>query len=55
MDFFRGWEDYQFGFGNLTGEHWLGKNCISSVSTREILLHECLCVDTEFNIKIPRI
>ena len=28
MDFFRGWEDYQFGFGNLTGEHWLGKNSI---------------------------
>ena len=33
MDFFRGWEDYQFGFGNLTGEHWLGKNSIFIIST----------------------
>ena len=23
-DFYRGWTDYVSGFGNKTGEHWLG-------------------------------
>ena len=23
-NFYKGWEDYQFGFGNVAGEHWLG-------------------------------
>ena len=24
VNFYRGWEDYQFGFGDPTGEVWLG-------------------------------
>uniref|UniRef100_A0A1X7SDQ6 Fibrinogen C-terminal domain-containing protein n=1 Tax=Amphimedon queenslandica TaxID=400682 RepID=A0A1X7SDQ6_AMPQE len=23
VDFYRGWSEYEKGFGNLTGEHWL--------------------------------
>ena len=32
-DFYLPWEDYKNGFGNLTGEHWLGLEKLHSLTT----------------------
>ena len=32
VDFFRGWAEYEKGFGNLTGEHWLGLKNINRLT-----------------------
>nr|XP_022296409.1 techylectin-5A-like isoform X2 [Crassostrea virginica] len=31
IDFFRNWNDYKYGFGNKTGEYWLGNHRIYEI------------------------
>ena len=36
QDFYRGWDDYVRGFGNLTGEFWLGLEKIHRLTNRKV-------------------
>jgi hypothetical protein len=44
VDFYRGWQDYKTGFGNLSGEFWLGNDKIHRLTKRKITV---LRVDME--------
>ena len=41
VNFYRNWRDYQYGFGNLNGEFWLGLNKINSLTEAQ----SCLRLD----------
>lgn len=34
VNFHRVWDEYQFGFGNVTGEHWLGNIALHAITTQ---------------------
>jgi hypothetical protein len=44
VDFYRGWQDYKTGFGNMNGEFWLGNDKIHRLTKRKITV---LRVDME--------
>ena len=44
VDFYRGWNDYKLGFGNLNGEFWLGLDKIHRLTASK---HKKLRVDLE--------
>ena len=33
-DFFRGWDDYDKGFGDINGEHWLGNTALHAITSQ---------------------
>ena len=35
VDFYRGWNDYKKGFGNLNGEFWLGLDKINRLTSSD--------------------
>ncbi len=34
VDFYRTWDEYKFGFGNLQGEFWLGNDHIHKITNQ---------------------
>ena len=45
VDFYRNWADYQAGFGNLSGEFWLGNDNLVSLTSNNSQLKWELRVD----------
>ncbi|XP_067027747.1 ficolin-2-like [Acropora muricata] len=49
-DFYRGWTDYKFGFGNLSGEFWLGNDNLHRIAAAGNLTLRVDLEDFEGNV-----
>ncbi|XP_008155987.2 angiopoietin-2 isoform X2 [Eptesicus fuscus] len=49
VDFQRTWKEYKAGFGNPAGEHWLGNEFVSQVTTQKRYVLRIRLVDWEGN------
>ena len=50
LDFYRNWQNYKLGFGNVNGEHWLGNDKLSeltNLNTNNVLRVELETVENE--------
>ena len=50
VDFYRGWESYKNGFGNLTGEFWLGNDNLHRLTAADDVILRVDLEDFEGNI-----
>ena len=50
VDFYRGWESYKNGFGNLSGEFWLGNDNIHRLTDSDDVMFRVDLEDFEGNI-----
>ena len=52
-DFYRGWNDYEIGFGNFSGEFWLGLSKIHRLTRNTPMLRIDLA-DFEGNFRFAK-
>ena len=50
VDFFLGWESYKYGFGNLSGEFWLGNDNLHHLTDSDDVMLRVDLEDFEGNI-----
>ena len=54
VDFYRGWSDYENGFGNINSEHWLGNEKISRISAQGEYELRIELADFEGNVRYAK-
>lgn len=47
INFFRNWQEYKQGFGNIAGEYWMGLDKIYELTSSK--LHELMIIVEDFN------
>ncbi|XP_067028471.1 ficolin-2-like isoform X1 [Acropora muricata] len=50
IDFYRGWTEYKFGFGNLSGEFWLGNDNLHRITASDNMTLRVDLEDFEGNV-----